>query len=108
MLTLEEAIALGLENNQGLKIRQRQVDIAANNVFPGNAGLVPTISLIANADYQRNDTDVVIRTFAKSPPVVSVSDGAAATTTYSAVVQADYSLLGGFSGRYQSNDYYHF
>jgi len=94
-LTLERAIAMTLENNQGLKIQQRQVDIAETNIFPGNAGLVPTISLLGNASYQSNDTDGVIRTFQENPATVNISDGAAATTTYSAVVQADYVLLGG-------------
>lgn len=101
VLTLEEVIALALENNQELKIQQRRVDIANNNVYPGNAGLVPTISLLGNASYQNNDTDALIRTFQESPPTVAVSDGSAATTTYSAVIQADYVLLGGFSGKYQ-------
>ncbi|MEO1050530.1 MAG: TolC family protein [Bacteroidota bacterium] len=100
-LTLEDAISLALKNNQALKIEQRRVDIATNNVFAGNAGLVPTITLIGNASYQNNDTDVVIRTFAENPPIVAVNDGSAATTTYSTVVQADYVLLGGFSGRFQ-------
>ncbi|MEM9894998.1 MAG: TolC family protein [Bacteroidota bacterium] len=100
-LTLERAIAMTLENNQGLKIQQRQVDIAETNIFPGNAGLVPTISLQGNASYQSNDTDGVIRTFQENPATVNISDRAAATTTYSAVVQADYVLLGGFAGRYQ-------
>ncbi|MEM6642397.1 MAG: TolC family protein [Bacteroidota bacterium] len=100
-LTLERAIAMTLENNQGLKIQQRQVDIAETNIFPGNAGLVPTISLLGNASYQSNDTDGVIRTFQENPATVNISDGAAVTTTYSTVVQADYVLLGGFAGRYQ-------
>lgn len=100
-MTLEEAVALALENNQGLKIQQREVDIATNDVFAGNAGLVPTVSLIGNASYQNNDTDALIRTFQDSPPTVAVNDGSATTTTYSAMVQADYLLLGGFSGKYQ-------
>ncbi len=100
-LTLEQAIALALENNQGLKIQQKQLDIAANNVNPANAGLVPTIRLLGNASYQNSDTEGVIRTFAENPPTVSISDGSAATTTYSALLQADYILLGGFTGRYR-------
>ncbi|MEM8896031.1 MAG: TolC family protein [Bacteroidota bacterium] len=100
-LSLEQAIALALENNQALKIEQRRLDIATNNVFPGNAGLVPTISLIGNASYQNSDTEALIRTFQDNPPTVAINDNAAATTTYTAVLQADYVLLGGFSGRYQ-------
>ncbi len=100
-LSLEQAIALALENNQALKIEQRRLDIATNNVFPGNAGLVPTISLIGNASYQNSDTEALIRTFQDNPSTVAINDNAAATTTYTAVLQADYVLLGGFSGRYQ-------
>ena len=99
-LTLEQVIALALENNQGLKIQQKQVEIATNNIYPGNAGLVPTIGLVGNASYANNDTDGLIRTFADNPPTVPINDNAA-TTTYSAVVQADYVLLGGFSGKYR-------
>ncbi len=101
VLSMEEAISLALKNNQSLKIQQRRVDIATNDMFPGNAGLVPTVSFLGNASYQSNDTDAVIRTFQENPETIDVTDGAAATTTYSAVIQADYVLLGGFSGRYQ-------
>ncbi|MEM7108803.1 MAG: TolC family protein [Bacteroidota bacterium] len=101
ILTLDKAILMALENNQGLKIQQTAVDIAANNVYAGNAGLIPTISLIGNASYQNSDTDALIRTFQENPPTVALNDGGAATTTYSAVIQADYTLLGGFSGKYR-------
>ena len=100
-LSLEQAISLSLANNPEIKIQQKQVDLAANEYFAGNAGLVPTISLIGNGSYQSNDTEAVIRTFQDFPPTIAVSDGAAATTTYSAVVQVDYALLGGFSGKYR-------
>ena len=100
-LSLEQAIALSLANNQEIKIQQRQVDLAENERFPANAGLLPTLSLVGNANFQNNDTDAVIRTFTDFPPTLDISDGAAATTTYSAVVQLDYALLGGFSGKYR-------
>src|SRR3712207_3671520 len=43
-LTLEEAIRLGLENNYGIRISQRDVQIARNNVTRGNAGQLPTVN----------------------------------------------------------------
>ncbi|MEM6767243.1 MAG: TolC family protein [Bacteroidota bacterium] len=101
VLTLEEAISLALENNQSINILGKQVEIAENNVFRGNAGLLPTISLIGSANYQTNDTEVRIRTFAENPASVSVQDNAAASTTYSAALQAEYVILGGFSGTYR-------
>ncbi len=100
-LTLEEAIALAMENNHAIQIQKQQVAIANNNVHPSNAGLLPTISLLGNAEYQNNNTDVVIRTFTENPPTVNLSDGSVATQTYSAAVQADYLLLGGFQGKYR-------
>jgi len=101
VLTLEQAIALALANNHDLKIQQHQVSIAQNNVYPGNAGLVPTIRLVGNASYQNNNTDVLIRTFADNPPTIAISDGAAASTNYTAAIEANYVLLGGFGGQYR-------
>lgn len=60
VLSMEEAISLALKNNQSLKIQQRRVDIATNDMFPGNAGLVPTVSFLGNASYQSNDTDALV------------------------------------------------
>jgi len=100
-LTLEDAIALAMENNHAIQIKKQQVTVASNNAHPSNAGLLPTISLLGNAEYQNNNTDVVIRTFMENPPTVNLSDGSVATQTYSAAVRADYLLLGGFQGKYQ-------
>ncbi|MEM7549521.1 MAG: TolC family protein [Bacteroidota bacterium] len=100
-LTLEEAIALALENNQSIRIEEKIVEIAESNVYPANADLLPTISLLGSAEYQNNDIDGTIRTFQENPPTASFSDGSAATTTYTATLQADYVLLGGFTGKYR-------
>ncbi|MEM6261133.1 MAG: TolC family protein [Bacteroidota bacterium] len=103
ILELEEAIVLAIENNREIQILEKQKRIAENNVFPGNAGLLPTVQLIGQADYQVNDASVRIRTFQEEPlpASVTVEDNAAATTTYQAALQAEYVLLGGFTGKYQ-------
>ncbi|SKB87901.1 Outer membrane protein TolC [Parapedobacter luteus] len=43
-LTLEEAVALALENNFDIRLVATDVAIAANNVHIGNAGMLPTVS----------------------------------------------------------------
>lgn len=44
MLTMEEAIAIALENNYDIRLVSKDVDVAANNVHIGNAGMLPSIS----------------------------------------------------------------
>lgn len=56
LLTKEEAIALALENNFGIKVAKNQVAIANNNASVLNSGFLPTITGIAGADYQRDDS----------------------------------------------------
>lgn len=48
VLTLEEAIQVALKENYGIKIAQQNTDIAAFQVFKGNAGYSPTITYNAN------------------------------------------------------------
>ncbi|SFB84459.1 Outer membrane protein TolC [Parapedobacter composti] len=43
-LTLEEAIAIALENNYDIRLVSKDVAIAANNVNIGNAGMLPSVS----------------------------------------------------------------
>jgi Outer membrane protein len=48
-LTLEEAVAVALENNYDIRLVSKDVAIAANNVNIGNAGMLPTISADVSA-----------------------------------------------------------
>ncbi len=102
-LTLEEAVSLALSNNQELQIQKKLIDIAQTNVFKGNAGLLPTINLIANGNYSNNISDLTIRTFQPepAPSQISIDESGVTSTTLSAVVQADYTVFAGFSGKYQ-------
>jgi len=43
LLTLEEAIRIGLQNNYAIQIAGRDEAIASNNVTLGNAGFLPTV-----------------------------------------------------------------
>lgn len=48
VLTLDEAILTALKENYGIRIAQQNTEIAAFQVFKGNAGYSPTISYNAN------------------------------------------------------------
>ncbi len=103
-LTLEEAIDLALTNNQEITIQRKQTDIVRNNVYRGNAGLLPTISLIGNGSYSSGNTEVTLRTFAQSPEApsqITVDEDNVVTEQASAVLQADYVIFAGFSGQYR-------
>ena len=102
-LSLEQAISLALENNQSIQIEQKRVTIAEEQVSIGNAGLLPTLNLIGEANYTNNETDLTIRTFQlpPNPAVVSFDESGVASTTISGVVQADYTVFSGFSGKYR-------
>ena len=100
-MTLEEAIAMGLENNKRIQVQGIRTEIAAKNVYLGNAGLLPTVNVIGSAQYSENQSDITIRTFQPNPPIVNFDEGGVVSETISAVVQADYQLIGGFAGKYR-------
>ncbi len=45
VLSLEEAIATAMKNNYDILISKSESDIATNNLFIGNAGMLPSLSL---------------------------------------------------------------
>ncbi|RTQ45272.1 TolC family protein [Hymenobacter gummosus] len=71
-LSLEDAIRLGLENNYGIRIAQRDEQIASNNVTRGNAGQLPTI----NGNFTRTFTINNVRQESSARPEPSVASGA--------------------------------
>lgn len=46
-ITLKEAVAIALEKNYNIRIAENNLDVAENNVTPGNAGFLPTLDLTA-------------------------------------------------------------
>lgn len=61
LLSLEEAIALGLENNYAIKIAEKDEEIAGNNNSVGNAGILPTLDLNADKTYQVQNVDLELQ-----------------------------------------------
>ena len=43
VLELDEAVQSALENNFGIQVAERQVDLAQNQIFKGNAGMTPVL-----------------------------------------------------------------
>ncbi len=53
LLSAEEAIRIGLENNYDIRLFDRERWIAENNLSAGNAGFLPKLSLAADQNYSR-------------------------------------------------------
>jgi outer membrane protein TolC len=56
LLTKEQAVALALENNFGIKVAKNLVEIADNNASILNSGFLPTLTGTAGSNYQRDDS----------------------------------------------------
>ncbi len=58
-LTFQKAINIALENNYGVKIQEKSVEISQTNNTWGNAGALPTVSFVGNSseslNYYEND-----------------------------------------------------
>jgi len=58
VLSLEDAIATALERNYSIRIQKYAQQSAENNVYPGGAGLLPSLTLGANGQYNNNNARV--------------------------------------------------
>lgn len=56
LLSLDEAISLGLENNFSVRIARNSERIAGNNNTKGNAGMLPIFRTTSNVSYTSNNT----------------------------------------------------
>ncbi|MDX1641982.1 MAG: TolC family protein, partial [Balneolaceae bacterium] len=57
LLTLDEAVAIGLESNYGIKISRNSVEQAENNHSLGNAGFLPVIDATASRTESIQDSE---------------------------------------------------
>ncbi len=48
VLSLEQAIEIGISNNLGLKVSESRIEAAKNEIYKANAGMIPTIDWNAN------------------------------------------------------------
>jgi outer membrane protein TolC len=65
VLTVEQAIKIGLEHNYDIQIVTREQETSENNVTLGNAGLLPSLDARVTRDFSQND---VRNQFESTPP----------------------------------------
>ncbi|MEZ4772358.1 MAG: TolC family protein [Bacteroidia bacterium] len=58
ILKLEDAVKTTLEKNYGIQVAENNAQISRNNAHPGNAGLLPRVSLDAAANYNNSNAQV--------------------------------------------------
>ncbi len=91
LLTLSDAIRIGLENNYSIIIKKNDAEIAGNNNTPGNAGMLPELNLTAT---QNNTiTNTTQETFSTGKREIDN----AKNRTFNAGVQLTWTLFDGFS-----------
>lgn len=56
LLSKQDAVTIALENNFGIKVARNEMKIAENNKGILNSGYLPTLTGIAGANYQRDDS----------------------------------------------------
>ncbi|WP_044402941.1 TolC family protein [Lacinutrix sp. Hel_I_90] len=95
ILTPEEAVALALENNYGIKIANKNNEVAENNTSVLNSGYLPTLTGNAGATYNLDNTEVE---FSDSRPD-AVLNGAK-SNRYNASINVNYVLFDGLGRHY--------
>ena len=86
IMSLEDAIRIGLKNNYEIQMARNDARAAANNRGLGTSGLLPTVD--ASGSYLYNDADEET-----NPGAIS---GDAATDTWGASVSMNWTLFDGF------------
>ena len=95
-LTKEQAVALVLENNYGVKIAKNTVAVAENNADILNTGFLPTVSANAGATYNLDNSEVE---FSDSSRPSAILNGAE-SSRYNASVNLNYTLFDGLGRHY--------
>ncbi len=57
MLSAQEAVKIGIEQNFSVRILRNQEQVASNNNTAGNAGMLPTVSTVGTTSYSVNNTE---------------------------------------------------
>ncbi len=94
VLTTQEAIEIALENNYGIKIANKNVEIAENNTNVLNTGYLPTVTASGGATYNIDNTEAEF-----SDGSVTTLEGAE-SSRYNASINLNYTLFDGLGRRY--------
>ncbi|NLR92974.1 TolC family protein [Flammeovirga agarivorans] len=104
VLSINDAIQLALTNNHNLKAVAVNKEQAENNATAGNAGLLPSVTATAGAEYSNNDTEMeFMNTGAPEGSDNRMTLDNAASTSYDANVRMDYVLFSGNGNRFTLN-----
>ena len=57
LLTLDSALATGLDQNFNIRIARNDQYVATNNARPGNANMLPTLSVIGGVNYSNRNVN---------------------------------------------------
>ncbi|WP_231494694.1 TolC family protein [Polaribacter sp. Hel_I_88] len=99
ILTKEEALAIALENNFGIKIAYNNLEVAENNTSIYNRGALPTVALTSGADYRRNNQSLIF-TDRDTGNDAEISGNGVVTKTYSASLGVNYTIFDGLGRKY--------
>jgi outer membrane protein TolC len=95
-LSLDKAIVTALENNYHIKIAGNQLKQAQNNNNAGNAGLLPSLSLNAGAEFSKSDAEFEF--MGGNSGIITVEG--AQSEIYNGNVRVDYTLFDGLGNIY--------
>ncbi|MCB2204082.1 TolC family protein [bacterium] len=95
LLTLEDAVAVGLENNYSIRIARNDAEIAENNTMRGSAGFLPTLDAVGNWSLARSEQET------NSP----FSFGNSNTRNAAAQLELNWTLFDGFRMFAENNRY---
>lgn len=91
ILTLSDAVRIGLENNYSIIIQKNDAQISSNNNTIGNAGFLPSLNL--SATQNNTITNTVQETFVSGSKEISGANNRA----FNAGIQLTWTLFDGFS-----------
>ena len=102
-ITLQEAFELAVENNHNIRVQMIRREQSENSVFRGGAGQLPSLGIVGDAEFSRNDADLDIANFNTDgpPQIESISIDGSESKVYNAALQLNYTLFDGFRGRYR-------
>lgn len=95
VLTLEEAVARTIAQNEAINIKRSETNIASNKIIKANAGKVPVVNAIGATEYNNNFTGVKLRTFQPEPEFIEIDEAGVESLTINLGLRADYTLLDG-------------
>ncbi len=102
ILSKQQAVAMALENNFGIKVAKNQVEIADNNQGVLNSGYLPTLTAIGGADYNRDDSTIEFpgQINEDGSPRADIDIYKAEAQRYNGSLNANYTLFDGLGRLY--------